>query len=276
VTVQQHFDLIPHQTAGGLVCQRPSDGYINATAMCQATSRLFGHYRERTSTQEFLEALAADIGIPISQLVQSVKGGVPEAQGTWVHPQVAINLATWCSPIFAVQVSKWVYDWMSGRGQPRSVIPYHLRRHMANHGNVPAGHFSILIEMTTLLIAPMESMGYTLPERLLPDISQGRIFCKWLREEWDIDTDSLPTYRHHYEDGRVVPAKAYPDDMLKEFRRHFWTVWLPQRAEHYFGPRDSRALEYLPRLIAKGASAGLATPFKKLPPRPIPKKMRQA
>lgn len=274
--MQQHLDLIPHQTAGGLVCQRPSDGYINATAMCQATGKRWNHYASNEGTKAFIAALAADTGIPASVLVQSLSGGTPELQGTWVHPQVAINLATWCSPIFAVQVSKWVYDWMSDRRKPQSVIPYHLRRHMANHGNVPAGHFSILIEMTTLLIAPMEAMGYSLPEKLLPDISQGRIFCKWLRDEWDIDTDSLPTYRHHYEDGRIVPAKAYPDDMLKEFRRHFWTVWLPQRAEAYFAGRDSKALEFLPRLIAKGATASLAAPFKKLPPRPIPKKMRRA
>lgn len=274
--MQQHLELIPHQTAGGLVCQRPSDGYINATAMCQATGKLFADYVRLLNTRAFLAALSSDMGIPITDLIQSVRGGDPQQQGTWVHPDIAVHLGQWCSPEFAVQVSRWVREWANGRNKPRTVIPYHLRRHMANHGHVPAGHFSILIEMTTLLIAPMEAMGYSLPEGMLPDISQGRIFCKWLRDEWDIDTDSLPTYPHHFEDGRVVMAKAYPDDMLKEFRRHFWTVWLPQRAEAYFAGRDSKALEFLPKLIAKGATATIAAPFRKLPPRPIPKKMRLA
>ena len=49
--------------------------------------------------------------IRISELVQSAKGGNPELQGTWVHPYVAIHLAQWLSPRFAVQVSKWVYEW---------------------------------------------------------------------------------------------------------------------------------------------------------------------
>lgn len=273
MTVQQHFDLIPHQTAGGLVCQRPSDGYINATAMCKATGKQAGDYGRLATTTAFLNALSTDTGIPVTELVQVVRGGNPEEQGTWVHPDVAINLGQWCSPEFAVQVSRWVREWMSGRAAVRPALPYHLRRHLANHPNVPAGHFSILVEMTILLIAPMESMGYTLPERLLPDISQGQMFCKWLRDEWGIDTDSLPKYRHDFEDGRVVWPKAYPDDMLAEFRRHFWTSWLPLKSEAYFAGRDSRALEYLPRLLAKAAAAGLHAPGKRLPPRPISKAM---
>lgn len=30
--MQQHFDLIPHPVQGGIIYQRPKDGYINATA----------------------------------------------------------------------------------------------------------------------------------------------------------------------------------------------------------------------------------------------------
>ena len=112
--MQQHFDLIPHQVQGGIIYQRPKDGYINATAMCQSAGRQFGHYRENKSAKEFLSELAFAIGIPITELVQSVIGGDPLFQGTWVHPQVAIHLGQWVSPAFAVQVSQWVYDWMSG------------------------------------------------------------------------------------------------------------------------------------------------------------------
>lgn len=129
-------------------------------------------------------------------------------------------------------------------------MPYHLRRYVANQPNVPVGHFSILTEMTQLLIAPMELMGYTLPEHMLPDISHGKMFCKWLREEYGIDTDQLPTYLHVFEDGRRVWPKAYPDRLLADFRRHFREEWLPNRAIDYFRPRDSEALAYLPKLIA--------------------------
>lgn len=250
--MQQHFDLIPHKAQGATIYQRPNDGYINATAMCQASGKLWGHYRSTAQTEAFLTALEADIGIPISGLVQSIKGGDPRLQGTWVHPQVAIHLAQWCSAEFAVKVSQWVYDWMSGKGAPQKVdLPYHIRRYTANQQNVPIGHFSILSELTLALIGPMEIMGYTLPEHMVPDISHGRMFCKWLRDKHGIDTDSLPTYTHIYEDGRRVNAKAYPEALLAAWRKHFREEWLPNRAVDYFKSRDSLALQYLPRLLPK-------------------------
>lgn len=249
--MQQHLDLIPHAVPGAIIYQRPKDGYINATAMCQAAGKLYGHYNENRTTKDFLAALSAEIGIPISELVQSLSGGDPRMQGTWVHPQVAINLGQWVSAKFAVQVSQWVFEWMSGRAPtPGSEVPYHLRRYVANQPNIPVGHFSVLAEMATLLIAPMEIMGYTLPEHMLPDISHGRMFCKWLREVHGIDTDKLPTYLHVFEDGRRVWPKAYPERLLADFRRHFREEWLPNKAIEYFRPRDSEALEYLPKLIA--------------------------
>jgi len=105
-------DLIQHIHNGETIHLRASDGYINATAMCKAADKLFAHYNSNKTTTDFLEALSSDIGIPISELVQSIKGGEPAFQGTWVHPQVAIHLAQWLSPRFAVQVSEWVVTWM--------------------------------------------------------------------------------------------------------------------------------------------------------------------
>jgi KilA-N domain len=249
--MQQHFDLIPHPVQGGVIYQRPKDGYINATAMCQAAGKQFKHWHENKATREFLAALSSAAGIPTTGLVQIIQGGEPHLQGTWVHPQVAINLGQWVSAPFAVQVSQWVYDWMSGQSRSNEIeVPYHLRRYVANYQNVPVGHFSMLTEMTQALIAPMEIMGYRLPESMLPDISGGRLFCKWLRDAYGIDTDALPTYLHVFEDGRRVPAKAYPESLLADFRRHFREEWLPNRAQDYFRRRDSEALQYLPKLIA--------------------------
>lgn len=249
--MQGHLDLIPHPVQGGIIYQRPKDGYINATAMCQAAGKEWSAYRRLTTTAEFLEELGSVLKISRTELVHSISGGDPRLQGTWVHPQIAIHLAQWCSAAFAVQVSQWVYDWMSGaKSATRIEVPYHLRRYIANHQNVPVGHFSILTEMTQVLIAPMEMMGYTLPEHMVPDISQGLMFCKWLRDKHGIDTKALPTYSHRYEDGRVVQAKAYPESLLAEFRKHFREEWMPNRAIDYFRSRDSEALAYLPKLLA--------------------------
>ena len=92
------------------VTQRITDGYINATGICKAAGKDFYDYSKNRSTQEFFAALSDDLKMPVSDLVQQIKGGIPQFQGTWVHPQVAINLAQWASPKFAVLVSKWVFE----------------------------------------------------------------------------------------------------------------------------------------------------------------------
>lgn len=255
--MQYELDLIPHRVDGELVEQRAIDGYINATAMCKAAGKLFNDYSRLATSKAFLGELESVTGIPVTELIQSVRGGGPFGQGTWVHPKVAINLAQWLSPRFAVQVSEWVYDWMTGRQAPTARMPYHLRRYVKNRAGVPDEHFSMLVEMTHLVIAPMEEIGYTLPERMLPDISTGRMFSGLLRNELGVNTDSMPYYHHYYEDGRVVKARAYPEEYLPTFRRFLRKKWIPERAPSYFQEKDPDALKYISAIMPKkiGGSA---------------------
>ena len=248
---QTSLVLIPHQIEKSIVEQRASDGFISATAMCKAAGQLFGHYRESPATQAFLDALSADIGRPISEIVQSIKGGQSHLQGTWVHPQVAINLAMWLSPQFAVQVSKWVHEWMAGKHIPAK-LPYHLERYMLNYAKVPTGYFSILQEMTNRLVAPLEANGYRLPEGCMPDISQAQMLCKHLREKRGIDTKTLKKYWHEFPDGRKVEANLYPIEYLGDFMTLLNTVWMPERAAAYFKKKDPTALVALDKVLTLG------------------------
>lgn len=240
--------LISHEVENATIFQSASDGYINATAMCKASKKLFADYARLSSTKEFLQELSSVMGIPITDLVRTMQGGEPELQGTWVHPDVAINLGQWCSPKFAVAVSGWVREWMNGKSKPIG-LPYHIVRYLANRNEIPATHFSMLNEMIFALIAPLEMAGYSIPEDMIPDISAGRMFCKWLRDEKGIDTDALLTYRHVFDSGRAVYPKLYPNEVLADFRSYFHNVWLPKRAVAYFGERDVKALEYLPKIL---------------------------
>ena len=240
--------LIQHPVNGDLVPQRPQDGYINATLLCHKAGKLFGHYRETASTQAFLEALSLDIGIPISNLVQVIRGrGDTITQGTWVHPHVAINLGQWLSPEFAVQVSKWVTDWVMGKAS--AFMPEHVRRFLMNRSKIPHTHFSMLNEIYLNLFAPLEDQGVIPPDRLMPDISTGRMFSGFLRQR-GIDPTQFPTYEHEFVDDKRPPvnARLYPIELLPDFRRYFNEVWLPTRAELYFREKFPRALPYLPSL----------------------------
>jgi hypothetical protein len=98
------------------------NGHLNATAMCQANGKLWADYARNQATVEFIEALSVDMGIPISKLVVTRKGGNRTTQGTWIHPHIAMHLAQWLSPQFAVRVSKIVIERLQEESNPELAL----------------------------------------------------------------------------------------------------------------------------------------------------------
>ena len=252
---QLALPLISHKVKEFSIDQRANDGYVNATALCKATDKQLGHYLENDRTKAFLEALNSDIGIPISELVQTIKGGVSNLQGTWVHPQVAINLGQWASPKFAVLVTKWVFEWMNGDGAHNYRFPYHIRRYLINRSKMRPTHFSMLDQMTIKLLGPLESKGYIIPDRLMPDISLGKMFSQWLRDnDYDpYDDDIFPTYEHVFDDGkrRPVQARLYPNELMTNINLYL-EGWIRNgKALKYFADRDMNAIAPLEKVFAE-------------------------
>ena len=128
-------------------------------------------------------------------------------------------------------------------------LPYHLQRYMANIHSVPYGYFSMLNEVTLALIGPLEQMGYIVSYGMIPDISLGRTFSKYLRDS-GYPVEDYPKYPHKFEDGREVEASAYPNELIGVLRRFFVETWLRDRARTYFKDRDPKALPYLDRFMA--------------------------
>ena len=247
---QAELPVIPREVQNSLVHQRANDGYINATAMCQAADRRFNDYTRLDGTRAFIQALSAETGIPATELIQVLRGGNPALQGTWVHPQVAIHLAQWLSPEFAVQVSKWVFEWLSGQAERRGRLPDHVRRYLVNRPKIPATHFSMLDQMVLRLLAPLEDHDYILPANLMPDISLGRMFSSWLRDR-GYDPDSFQAYDHEFLDHRpTVQARLYPNELITEFNRQLESWLRDGRARRYFGQRDAAAIAPLDRVLA--------------------------
>lgn len=111
-------------------------GYINATKLCKSAGRLWYAYYRTSKTKEFLEELAKEHDCVIEDetnkisnenknvlenfnaqmkknvLIISKIGG--NHSGTWVHPDVAIDLASWCSAKFQVAVAKLIRRYIAG------------------------------------------------------------------------------------------------------------------------------------------------------------------
>ena len=102
-----HSSIIEHDYNGFSISQRKEDGYVCLTDMARATGKKVAHYFELKSTNAYLEGLTTDIGITISALVETTKGGDQvDEQGTWAYPEIAIDFAKWCSVPFRIWANR--------------------------------------------------------------------------------------------------------------------------------------------------------------------------
>ena len=106
------YELVPLELDNGYIIEsRDSDGYIDVTNLCTAGRKKFNHWNSLSKTTAFIKELSSTTGIPVVELIKQNTGRNGNRH-TWVHPQVAINIAQWISPQFDVKVSAWVLEVM--------------------------------------------------------------------------------------------------------------------------------------------------------------------
>ena len=124
--------IFSYEFNGIAIEQRRIDGFINGTAMCGANTKDVADWLTNKSTFELLNALAERLGqstheikdrnsgdlsaTRLSKLFPGlliVRRGAPaNGGGTWIHHKLAVPLAQWCNPQFALLVSDWVETWL--------------------------------------------------------------------------------------------------------------------------------------------------------------------
>jgi hypothetical protein len=106
-----HGHLQTRSWNGTPIPRRTADGYVDATAMCKANGKQWAGYFRTDRAQQYLEALASSMQIYADELCDVKEGG--NGGGTWVHPQVAVDLARWISAPFAVWMDGWFLEQVS-------------------------------------------------------------------------------------------------------------------------------------------------------------------
>ena len=86
-----------------------SDGYVNATILCNSAGKRIDNWMRLNSTKQLFEKFCKYLS---SEGVKSIVSLQGKYGGTFIHPDIAIQLAQWCSPSFAIQVSRWVRELM--------------------------------------------------------------------------------------------------------------------------------------------------------------------
>jgi hypothetical protein len=99
------------------IALRDDDGYANATAMCQANGKHLPHYLSNQRTKDYVQALAASLDLTPADLVITTTTGPNEFRGTWIHPRLAVDLARWISPEFAVWMDGWFLEQLEQQPQ---------------------------------------------------------------------------------------------------------------------------------------------------------------
>jgi hypothetical protein len=109
---------------GTSIERRQSDGYVNATAMCQANGRHWFKFHQSVQCQDYITALSDVSCIPVTDLIDSRRGGLTAGGATWIHPDLATELARWISPAFSVFVNRWFRSEMERKAKrPEPQLP---------------------------------------------------------------------------------------------------------------------------------------------------------
>jgi hypothetical protein len=165
--------------------------------------------------------------------------GSNELRGTWVHPQMAIHLAQWLSAAFAVQVSEWVLEWMTGRGPNHEAWEQFHDRVSLVYDNVPAGYFCVFREIADLF-ATLFSHGINPGTKMILDISVGWHWgMHWGKSGAAQRHGKRAQFPHYYPRyfaqswSNPQDAWCYPESAVPEFRQWMREIYIPTKMPAY-------------------------------------------
>lgn len=132
-------------------------------------------------------------------------------------------------------------------GTTKALSPMMMRFSLNSKQNSTLGYWSMLNKMVELFALPLEHNGFEIPENVIPDISTGQLFSKYLKEKGHDPERICKTYTHIYPDGRQIPGvRQYPDSLYPLFTEWFQKDWLQKRCAKYIIDRtDDYILPYL-------------------------------
>lgn len=225
-------NLIKHSYNGAIISQE-SNGYVSLTDMAKASDKRVNDYLAIKATKEYLDALSSDTNIPASALVKVFKGGSGK-QGTWAHPEVAIDFAQWCSPTFKVWANRVLRGVITQVApESKKAIAYYSDRCTDIRKNLvkPKGQWCV-IEKCNHLLLEVEKAGYPIDKFDLLDSSVGKRWANYRRELGY----SEPTQSAHYQLPHCphpVSIACYPSSELGIFSDWLETIYEEQHLNKY-------------------------------------------
>lgn len=103
------------------------DGWFNATSVAKKFGKEPYAWLRLDSTKEYMEELLLElntvnhgIGSQVTDIVQVKRGRPENGGGTWLHPELGVEFARWCSVKFARWCDKQIKEILSSRANSYS------------------------------------------------------------------------------------------------------------------------------------------------------------
>ena len=225
-------NLIKHLYNGAIVSQE-TDGYVSLTDMAKASDKQVAKYLENQSTKLFLEGLSQDLRIPLSSLIRVVKGKGKQ-QGTWAHPEVAIDFAQWCSVPFRIWANRTLRGAITqSNPEPKRAIADYSDRivDLPKRLSCPSGYWAVIEECGHLLL-DVERAGYPVDRFDLLDGSVGRRYSDFRKVNNISNSTAIATYKVDA-CPKPVAIAVYPYSEMGVFKQWLKEVYMASHLPKY-------------------------------------------
>jgi hypothetical protein len=102
-------------------------GYINATKFCSSASdesKRFDNYIRTDRYKNLFEYMESSPEYSCHQYISiQITAGINDLRGTYLHPDLLLDLASWISPIVLIKVTKILNEWR--KISPDNEIRFH-------------------------------------------------------------------------------------------------------------------------------------------------------
>lgn len=96
------------------------DGWINAIQVTRAFGKKgLENFMRSKGFDEYKKAICKIYRTEEKDLIRVAQGGVPNQQGTFLHPKLVVVFARWISAEFAVKCDEIIYSILTGKLQLR-------------------------------------------------------------------------------------------------------------------------------------------------------------
>lgn len=218
-------NIIKHSYNGAIISQE-LDGYVSLTDMAKASGKKVNDYLRLSTTEEYFNELSTDTGIPVSALANTFKGGSGK-QGTWAHPEVAIDFAQWCSPKFKVWANRTLRGVITqSKPEPKKAIAYYSDRivDLPKRLSCPSGYWAVIEECGHLLL-DVERAGYPVDRYDLLDGSVGKRYSTYRKAN---NISNLTAIAKYKVDACPKPVEitVYPYSEMGIFKQWLKEVYM--------------------------------------------------